>query len=398
MDFLNYRYNTERKCNVECSSSLKRAIESGVFKQLRQDFGSGIDYLTIILTLNSSNGYGKGGLGFALQDGLSLNENFEVCFENIGEFECTLYIQNVNSLSPIIDIEKELDEHENVKIWLKYHNDEYLEALRAKVKSIDFLVSADNTSCAGIYLNKYEYTIWDWFDIKISKSLKKVIMEGVLKQLKHEFGYGVDQKVIYLSFENDLKNHPLLPHKTERVSFSPDFKIGYYSPYVFLCTLYLRNGINNEYILNLDEELKDTENIQVWYEMDENQKQGLSKRINEVNIWNKVSVIPDYNYPVKVISGGIDSTLKVQFSQVLPVEEKRKFFDTLEDKRTFYNEREDNEHQGIIHSMEVEKGLTRSGNNMSFILDLGSAGEPGLKYILKVIQDTNMPVEYMEIR
>lgn len=244
--------------------------------------------------------------------------------------------------------------------------------------------------------------------IEISDSFKKAAIRQIGKQLMRMFQGKINLNLSYITFDkfifNDESYKDKLPKPTSvKGVFKVDkFTIGYGGgAMAFFGELIIRNTNYDEGDdeLPLDEEIQIDEYI-FNFEFYESSYKSLSDLIEAINKQKKISVFTDYPFFVKFYYPGIDCEIKVKFEEKQSKDSKALFISIVSEAIEAFNAANESgeNSKGLIHNVVNIKSEKTNSDNLTFVVDLGSAGEEGLKVFFKAFEDTQIPIEIVEVK
>ncbi len=242
----------------------------------------------------------------------------------------------------------------------------------------------------------------------ISSSFKKELLRNLSKDLREKFGVGLDLKKIIGFFGH--RNHSrlgvepnyfdLLPLQKPGLSMAKMFTVVYSPHYSHFTNLFIQNLNVGEYILDPSKDVE-VNSFEAFLEFEEFDIVSINKLIERDLKSKKIRLFTEYRFPVKAYMLQLDCELKVQFSDSLSPDEKTAIvYNVLADIERFNGKSESlkDGHIGLIHNVLEVKSQNKKGPNISFVVDLGSSGELGLKCILESLNTLDVPIELVEVK
>lgn len=121
--------------------------------------------------------------------------------------------------------------------------------------------------------------------------------------------------------------------------------------------------------------------------------EGIIKRKN-------IKLFTEFVFAVKMQSPGLDCEIKVSFSEVQTKENKSIFVSKVIDAVRIYNfaNEEGKNSTGLIHNIIKVKSEKTTSDSLTFVVDLGSSGEEGLKVFFKAFEESKFEIESVEVK
>ncbi len=241
-----------------------------------------------------------------------------------------------------------------------------------------------------------------------SKSFKKELIRNLSKDLLNRFGIGLDLKKIIGLFGHI--NHRRLgvepsffdlhPTDDPRVSKARMFTIVYSPHFSHYASLFIKNLNNENYYLDVSQEVKPN-SMKAYLEFEDHDIESINKLISRDLKSKNIRLFSEYKFPVKVYGLHLTCEIKVQFLEQFTVDDKKRIVNNVLGDIESFNKKNEilkEGHYGLIHNVIEIKSQNRKGSSLSFIVDLGSSGELGLKCILESLNSLDVSVDFVEVK
>lgn len=253
-----------------------------------------------------------------------------------------------------------------------------------------------------------EYT---YHSIPISESFKKEAIRQLGLKLKKDYEGILDLKLVsfrFCSFYFDpINNNETLPKFLEEQAVYIAKQFGMFYGGSAMCyegdLIIKKSDLNYESTCNGDLFRLDQEILRDQYVFEfqvyDYVLPSLMKLIENIKTRKNIKVLSSFTFPVKMINPGIDCEIKVRFEEKIDKESKASIIKAVineVDKFNITNLKEPDS-KGLIHNVLKIKSESTFSDNMTFVVDTGSAGEEGIKVFLKALQKSNFPVNEVEI-
>ena len=226
--------------------------------------------------------------------------------------------------------------------------------------------------------------------ITLSKTFRKEALKQLGKILKENLGEMIDLKNV--SCEFNVKPVNIVDTRKTEVLY---FVIMYISDYGTTCTLCWENLNETEYI-SCEEEIE-PQNIRFWLE-------GLNVKsiqddLKKYAYLNRKAFLEGYRFVVEIKQPNIDINMKILFEEYLSEQKAEEIERLLAKSISNYNTSNQNGdigYEGLIHSFSLKE--FKKKDNITFKIDLGSAVDFGMKYLIKILSDSELKIRKIEIR
>lgn len=260
----------------------------------------------------------------------------------------------------------------------------------------------------------FGYSIWDeiektnsFHSIIISESFKKEVMRQIGNQLVKKYSNLFDLKLITLNFYNfrfdPVKNNNSLPKFIEKYGYykAMNFGMFYGGSAMFYdgeLTIIDTKGRKEE-LLPLDREIEKDEYI-FEFRFYEHVLPSVEKLVEGIIKRKNIKLFTEFVFAVKMQSPGLDCEIKVTFSEVQTKENKSIFISKVIDAVRIYNlvNEEGKNSTGLIHNIIKVKSEKTTSDSLTFVVDLGSSGEEGLKVFFKAFEESKFEIESVEVK
>jgi hypothetical protein len=245
----------------------------------------------------------------------------------------------------------------------------------------------------------------DYHKIPITESFKIEAVRLISKELKRLFDNRMDMKLTYFAFNDFLYTGQTIMDKLPKTAISPnistvdDFIVGYGGGarrYHFKLTI--KNNLNEEKV-DISKEIQKDEYsfiLEAYPEVYE----SLSKYIDAINTRKNIKYFTEYPFGVKIIHPGLDCEIKVKFNEPLTKESKAEFINNALEAISEFNEANEKggDSKGLIHNVLKVKSENNTSDNLTFVVDLGSAGEDGLRVFFNSFESSDFSIDIVEIK
>jgi hypothetical protein len=253
-----------------------------------------------------------------------------------------------------------------------------------------------------------EYT---YHSIPISESFKKEAIRQLGFKFKKDFEGILDTKKISLTFDSfnfdPIKNNETLPKFLEEQALYVAKKFGMFYGGSAMCydgdLTIKKSDLNYESICDgdlfqLDQEILSNQYV-FEFQVYDYVLPSLMKLIENIKTRKNIKILSSFIFPVKMINPGIDCEIKVRFQEKIDKESKASIINAVIEEVDKFNTTnlKDPDSKGLIHNILKIKSESTFSDNMTFVVDTGSAGEEGIKAFLKALQKSNFHVHEVEI-
>jgi hypothetical protein len=226
--------------------------------------------------------------------------------------------------------------------------------------------------------------------ITLSKTFRKEALKQLGKILKDNLGEIIDLKNVSCGF--GVKPLNVVNTQKTKVLY---FTIMYISDYGTTCTLYWENLDETGYI-SCEEEIV-PQNIRFWLEgLD---VKNIQDDLKKYAYLNRKAFLEGYRFVVEIKQPNIDINVKILFEENLSEQEAERTENLLRKCISNYNTLSQNAEvgfEGLIHSYSLKE--LKKKDNITFKIDLGSAVDFGMKYLIKTLSDSELKIRKIEIR
>lgn len=242
----------------------------------------------------------------------------------------------------------------------------------------------------------------------ISKSFKKELKRCLFKELRKFFGKSANFSMIYVQFCGDsgwgwghTKEELLLkPYSIDlNISYSNRFNVSFKPHYGHNVTIFVKNILGGFPILDPTIEVEPN-SLEITLEFNEKVFKSLSE-LFERDFRSKNFLSYEWcTFPVKMQSSGLDCEIKVSFLEVQTKENKSIFISKVIDAVRIHNfaNEEGKNSTGLIHNIIKVKSEKTTSDSLTFVVDLGSSGEEGLKVFFKAFEESKFEIESVEVK
>lgn len=241
-----------------------------------------------------------------------------------------------------------------------------------------------------------------------STSFKKELVRSLSLDLKTTFGVGLDLKKIIGRFGHanyqflgvSIEYFDLVPQSKPGLSRAKGFSITYLPHFSFDTILYIKNKKSDEFILDPTREFS-LNSFEAYLRFEKSSISSFNELISRDLKSKNIRLFSEYKFPVKIYGLQLTCEIKVQFLEQFTVDDKKRIVNNvLGDIESFNKKNESLKegHYGLIHNVIEIKSQNRKGSSLSFIVDLGSSGELGLKCILESLNSLDVAVDFVEVK
>lgn len=243
--------------------------------------------------------------------------------------------------------------------------------------------------------------------VNISESFKKEAMRQIGKQLKKDFSSVLDLKQVALSFDSFFNEQEGYLSRLPQLDIQKGiyqvrkFKMYYGGSamaYSGELTIIDTKG-RIEDMLPLDREIEKDEYI-FDFNIYEYVLPSVLKLVENLIKRKDIKLFTEFSFPVKVYSPGLDCEIKVNFEEIQSKEHKSKFISSVFDSISEFNKENESgeDSKGLIHNVLKMKSEKTNSDSLTFVVDLGSAGEEGLKVFFKAFEESLIEIDFVEVK
>jgi hypothetical protein len=242
----------------------------------------------------------------------------------------------------------------------------------------------------------------------ISKSFKKELIRCLSIELKRQFGKNINLNKIYIQFcgktgwgEGETKEELLLKPvpSVNNISYANNFKVGFSPHYGHTALLMVGNLKWDFPILDPTEEVEPN-SLVMTLEFGKGDLESLRELFKRDFKSRDLVLYQGCSFPIKFNSLGTDCEIKVRFEEKQDKDSKAKVISIVAEAIEAFNAANESEEnsKGLIHNVVNIKSEKTNSNNLTFVVDLGSAGEEGLKVFFTAFENTQIPIEIVEVK
>lgn len=256
------------------------------------------------------------------------------------------------------------------------------------------------------FLNYSYYDGMNYHTLPITESFKKEAIRLISNELKRLFHNRMDMKLTYLTFDtfvfpgqSYLDNLPKISTESN-ISTVDNFIVGYGGgARVFRFRLKIINNLDKDSVDIFKEIQKDEYTFILEPHRDPSYMEDLNNYIDAINARKNIKYFTEYPFSVKIIHPGLDCEIKVRFNEPISKELKAEFINkTLEVISQFNNSNEKDADKGLIHNVLKVKSENTSSDNLTFVVDLGSSGEEGLRVFFNSFESSEYDIDIVEVK